>query len=368
MGSLRKMASIQRIVDVSPIDGADRLESVTVEAWRCVVGKGRFHVGDDVVYFEVDTFMPLSNDAFSFLSTGTKDMMVGGKVVKGHVIRTMKLRGSLSQGLVMHQEELGLDPSSHSVGDDVTSEIGVCEYEPIDIAQGTMGGFDSSVAPITDAMRLQSCPEAWDVLRKVRTRASVKVDGTSSTFVHDPRTDTFRVFGHKHELDQSQGMGNEMLRCAESQGIKDFCDRNPGITVQCEFVGPKVNSNRLCLDSHRLFVFAVWNMLDGRAKVPFDDGGVCGPGYDVLRESQCPVLDVRLSDFDTIDDAMEWASTLRGNVTEGRLDEGCVFHIMGRGDVPEHDWEATRKWLTDVIGDPLEVKALNNRYLLRERC
>lgn len=62
----RKLASIQRIYKIEPIEGADRIELAYVLGWQCVVNKGQFNVGDLAVYFEIDSFLPIRPD-FEFL-------------------------------------------------------------------------------------------------------------------------------------------------------------------------------------------------------------------------------------------------------------------------------------------------------------
>lgn len=39
----RKLASVQTISDIQPIEGADRIEVVSVLGWKCVAKKGEFH-------------------------------------------------------------------------------------------------------------------------------------------------------------------------------------------------------------------------------------------------------------------------------------------------------------------------------------
>ena len=66
---MRKLASIQRIWNIEPIEGADRIELAHVLGWQCVVDKGQFKPMDLAVYFEVDSFLPVRPE-FEFLSAG----------------------------------------------------------------------------------------------------------------------------------------------------------------------------------------------------------------------------------------------------------------------------------------------------------
>ena len=56
---MRKLASIQKIWDVVPIENADAIELVKVLGWQCVAKKGEFNKGDLCIYFEIDSFLPV---------------------------------------------------------------------------------------------------------------------------------------------------------------------------------------------------------------------------------------------------------------------------------------------------------------------
>ena len=62
----RKLASIQEIIKIEPIEGADRIELAYVLGWQCVVNKGQFKPADRAVYFEIDSFLPI-RDEFEFM-------------------------------------------------------------------------------------------------------------------------------------------------------------------------------------------------------------------------------------------------------------------------------------------------------------
>lgn len=102
----RKLASIVEISKVSPIDGADRLEVAEMKGkgWKVVVQKGEFKVGDLACYFEIDAFLDPNDERYSFLKERCLRKFVsnGGNVLReGIKIKTIKLRGQISQGLLM---------------------------------------------------------------------------------------------------------------------------------------------------------------------------------------------------------------------------------------------------------------------------
>ena len=90
---MRSLASIQKIVSVEPIPGADSIEVATVLGWHCVVKKGDFVTGDLCVYFEIDSLLP-QIEQFDFLrSRGTSKIEDG---TTGYKVRTIRLRRQLS--------------------------------------------------------------------------------------------------------------------------------------------------------------------------------------------------------------------------------------------------------------------------------
>ena len=95
---MRHLASIQRIWDVQPIDGADRLELARVLGWACVVNKGQFKKGDLGVYFEIDSFLPVRPEYEFLRASSYKKTDIMGE---GFLIKTRKIKGVLSQGLLL---------------------------------------------------------------------------------------------------------------------------------------------------------------------------------------------------------------------------------------------------------------------------
>ena len=118
----RKLASIQKIVDIQPIEGADKIERLTVLGWHIVANKAENHkVGDLVAYIEPDSQVP-AIPMFEFL----KD--------RKYIVKTIKLRKQISQGLVIPLREIEknfeIDVSKFKEGDDITDLLGIKKYDP----------------------------------------------------------------------------------------------------------------------------------------------------------------------------------------------------------------------------------------------
>lgn len=118
----RKLASIQKIVNIEPIEGADKIEKLTVLGWHIVASKTENHkVGDLIVYIEPDSQVP-TIPMFDFL----KD--------KKYIVKTIKLRKQISQGLVIPlreiEENFNINISKFKEGDDITNLLGIKKYDP----------------------------------------------------------------------------------------------------------------------------------------------------------------------------------------------------------------------------------------------
>ena len=113
---MRKLASIQTIDDIRPIEGKDRIVLARVEGWNVIVTKD-FNVGDKVVYIEIDSVLP-EKPEFEFLRP------------KKFRIKTMKMGNAISQGICFPLSILPERKEPYEIGEDVTDLIGVKQYEP----------------------------------------------------------------------------------------------------------------------------------------------------------------------------------------------------------------------------------------------
>ena len=163
----RKLVSIRTIANIEPIPNADAIEVAVVDGWKVVTKKNEFKPGDLCVYFEIDSFLPDGVPAWQFLVDKSARMFEG---VKGHKLRSIKLRGVVSQGLVLpidfaverfegsefdEGQELG---EFFAVGSDISEFLGVKKWEaalPAELVGQAQGLFPSFIRK-TDQERCQN--------------------------------------------------------------------------------------------------------------------------------------------------------------------------------------------------------------------
>ena len=158
----RMMAWIAKIDEVQKHPNADSLDICTVGGWKCVTKLGEFKQNDLAVYVSIDSWIP--TELAPFLSKGTEPREYNG--VKGERLRTVKLRGQLSQGLLLPCEVIPDDGCRETVGPDVTELLGIQKWEapvPAQLAGQVKGNFPTAV-PKTDQERVQNLKKevlAW---------------------------------------------------------------------------------------------------------------------------------------------------------------------------------------------------------------
>lgn len=166
----RKLASIQTITSLKPIEGADSIEVAQILGWHVVVKKGDFQVNDQVVYCEIDSIMP-DRPEFEFLKP------------RGMRVRTIRLKGQISQGICFPLSIL--PPDFEPVEDtDCTDVLEVLKYEvPIPAnLRGTIKGNFPSFIPKTDETRIQVLQPLLDKYKDTYCYITEKLDGSSATF------------------------------------------------------------------------------------------------------------------------------------------------------------------------------------------
>jgi RNA ligase (TIGR02306 family) len=235
----------------------------TVKGWKVVVKVNEYKVGDLAVYYEIDSFLPI-RPQFEFLRKSSFKRMGSSE---GFRLKTIRLRGQISQGLLTPIPDGILDPKE---GDDLTEALDIVKYEPPIPAQlaGKIKGTFPSFIPKTDEIRIQNF-ESEVGFSPIGERAYVteKLDGTSFTCYFN--NGVFGVCGRNWEL--SETSDNSLWRMANVLQLKEKMTKHgKNIALQGELIGAGINGNLYGLSDHKLFFFTGYDIDKGR-RMFFDE-------------------------------------------------------------------------------------------------
>lgn len=288
---MRKLATIRKIKELRPIPGADRIEVAVIDGWECIVSKeDGFKVGDLVVYIEIDSVLP-DKPEFEFM-----------RKYKFRV-KTIKLRGQVSQGLALPISILGTNP--YCEGADVTETLGIKKYDPESAQEKvwwqklavqsrvefpwwlkpfkrigfirrwwinkhrTVADFPDFIKK-TDEERIQNMPILFDQIKNGQIPLSVteKMDGTSATyFLKDGKfgvcsrnkwlikedDSPYWQVEHKYEIEQ-------ILRCIAGD--------HKLVVLQGEIIGNGIQKNKYHLSG---FMFMPFNLIFDGVRCNYKD-------------------------------------------------------------------------------------------------
>lgn len=331
----RKLVSIQTVESIAPIDGADQIVAARVMGWNVVVKKGEFRPGDPCVFFEIDSVLPAGAPWAEFLRP------------HGFRVRTLKLRGVLSQGLALPVSILGGEQPPPGI--DLRDRLGVTKYEPtLPDTREVAGPFPAEV-PKTDEIRLQSALGVLEELRGHAFYVSTKCDGTSATFFRPLGEGALVVCSRNWALSPGP---NPLWRIAEEHRLAELLP--PGMAVQGELCGPGIQKNRLGLAKNELRVFSVYDARPGAGRflghrdfVAFcaEHGLTTVPIEEVVEGEQARRFEHSLEG---------WLERARGFYagTKNRK-EGIVIRPLE--ELP-----------SATLGGRLSFKVINNDYLLKD--
>ena len=335
----RKLASVQIIKNLEPIEGRDRILLATVEGWKVIVGKDDFKVGDKCVYIEIDSVLP---DRPEFEQARKRSNRV----------RTMKMAGVYSQGIVYPITILPNMVDNHTVsynqykeGDDVTAILGITKYDEyageekvvvsnskkkynkfqmlwykfFGLPQRKKGGFSTLVSK-TDEVRIQNVPEALEC--KDPVVVTEKCDGMSCTMTleHTFFRDKFNVYSRNLLVRKDN---SAYWRAAEMYDMEDrmglMLEENGGkwIAIQGEVVGPAIQKNPYNLKDIDFFIF---NIIDEEGRWDTEKMVEWCYRYGL---TSVPVVDFNYKLPNTVDGMLQYA-TDKSLINPNVLREGVV--------------------------------------------
>lgn len=275
---MRKLATIRKISAIRPIPGADRIVVAQIDGWECVVKKDEFSVGEMIVYIEVDSILP-ERPEFEFMRE------------RKFRVRTIRLRGQISQGLVL---PLSVLPCGATLpeGEDVTEMLGIKKYDPQgaqeeELAQPaaeeknplkrfllrfgwyrTLSGADDEDTSFpkwiakTDEDRIQNCVRLFHRCRdeKLPLIATEKVDGQSATYYLERKGwGRYRFGVCSRNLRLPQSNNTSYWRIANQYEIEKVLRKVIGkhrfVVLQGEIIGRNIQKNKYKVDGYDFHAF-----------------------------------------------------------------------------------------------------------------
>jgi RNA ligase (TIGR02306 family) len=334
----RKLATIRKISEIRPIPNADALELAIVDGWRAVVKKGEYEAGDLVVYCEIDSFLPIKPE-YEFLRKSCYRKMTDG--TEGFRIKTIKLRGQLSQGLVL---PLPYD-SNRDIGQDVTEELGITKFEVTLGCNKAGSGMGRSIAkgnfpffvPKTDEERIQNLKSYLPILQQRSWTVTEKLDGTSFT--------TFNYNGEfgvcSRNLQLLEDESSIYWKVAKQYNLQDLLE-STDLAIQGEILAPGIQDNKYKLEQPELYVFNVYDISKGEyLDVTKAQLWAAKVGLKFV-----PVLNSIISLPDTIEEILADAED-KSQLNDTTEREGLVY-------------------VTDDGDRRMSFKVISNKFLLKE--
>jgi RNA ligase (TIGR02306 family) len=252
---MRKLATIKVIEAIHPIEGADAIEVAQIGGWKVVVKKNEYQPGDHAIYCEIDSWIP--HELAPFLSKGREPREYNG--VKGERLTTVKLRGQISQGLLLPLTDDIL--SKITVCDDISPLLNIQKWEapiPAQLAGEVRGMFPRFI-PKTDEERIQNltaeikdwndCYLSWEITEKL--------DGSSMTvYVFQ---DDCGVCSRNLNLKETEG--NTLWKIARSeQLIEKIKSTGKNLALQGELIGEGIQGNPYKIKGHQFRVFKIYDI------------------------------------------------------------------------------------------------------------
>ena len=345
---MRKLATIQTIKEILPIEGADAIEIAVVNGWSVVVAKNANHkVGDKVIYCEIDSFLPTEPE-FEFLRKSSYKKLSDG--TEGFRLRTIKLRGQISQGLIISlsnakqivQRNLNIDDPDWTEGENVSEKLGIIKYEPPVPAslEGIAKGLFPSFIPKTDEERIQNLSETYFTFKEnpVSYYATEKLDGSSATYYY--RNGEFGVCSRNLELIETDD--NTFWKVARILDLENkMKSLNFHASLQGELVGEGIQGNPYKILGQKVFFFNVYNIDEGHY-LDFD-------GFTEiiasLKLSTVPILETNFKLPDTIEEILSYSEN-KSSLNKSFDREGVVIRSVDR---------------------KVSFKAISNMFLLNEK-
>lgn len=322
-----KLASLETITEILPIEGADRIVLARVQGWQSVIKKDEYNVGDQVIFVPIDTVLPPAvwNEFLWDKNDPTKPIRV----------KTVKLRGTISQGLIFPKTLISAQEVWDHMDDpdedtSIAGLLGITKYEkpvPAQLRGQMKGNFPTHLISKTDEDNLKSNIAVLNELCEADyVEATLKIDGTSATFVKE-FDGTFRVCSRNLELKDTEE--NVYWQMARKYKVEESL--RPGTCIQGEIAGPGIQGNPAGFQEVKLYIF---NVIDLKSGQPLSRNNWSEP-FNVEFEQTLPIVpEIKRWNKEefaslTIDDLQTFVNTI--NYPNNKPAEGLVFRGFKEG-------------------------------------
>lgn len=339
--SKRKLASIQVVSDVTSHPNADRLNISTILGWKVITTKEEAKVGDKIIYVEIDGMLPNSMNG---MPPAVKTRLDKQKDDSFYHVKTIKIRGYISQGLIVPIVGELKHMQGYPIGTNVTGELGIFKYEAPSFdtdLEPSHKKFPSHLVPKTDETRIQSVPELLSMISNQPYYITVKCDGTSGTFLIDPINQELTCCSRNliRTKPSIPNRSHPYWYVANKLGLEDKLRSKPYLAIQGEVCGPSVQKNKLNLKDLELLVFNIVDMRDRRSLTFLELVETCKE----LKLTMVPIVESGDSyKIGSIDDLLKLSEGKYAGSKQQR--EGIVIRLQDQS---------------------VSFKVINNKYLLK---
>ena len=388
----RKLVTVRKVAEIQAIPGADNIELAIVDGWQCVVKKGEFQPGQLGLYFEIDSAIPVSDNRFYFLDVKKKF-----KDQDVFVLKTKKLRGQISQGLLLPLSQFPelfiqkilfglltfeIDPEVLlRAGHSFDKQLGIEKYEKEEIVKepdwtkswlnilpkswktwifnkiyrkirkGKLASTFPRFIPRTDEDRVQN---VWQQVSKDKTKkyeVSIKLDGSSMTFWY--YDDKFGFASRNQKLGIGDGSRWEqvVLKYKLADNFSKFCQSlSRNLAFQGEMVDPDIQGNFENCEELEFYLFNIFDIDTQKYLTPekrFEIFNKYNSEFPDQQLTHVPIFDKEkdLSAFDDIKEILE-DSDGPGMNPKTKFREGKVYK---------------------ALDGSLSFKVISNSYLLKRK-
>ena len=336
---MRKLATVRTIDAVKPIEGADSICAYIVGGWQVVDSIGKYSAGAKVIYIEPDSWIP--HDLAPFLSKGKEPREYKG--VKGEKLRSIKLRKTLSQGLLLPIAQcISVCGCTSSLvqGQDVSEWLNIQLWEreiPAQLAGLAKGNFPSFIRK-TDQERIQNLTKEYEQFKHHPMEVTEKLEGSSLTAFFN--NGEFGVCSRNLELKETEE--NTFWKAANKYCLRENMQNlDLNIAVQGELIGVGIQGNIYNIADYDFYVYDVFD-IDKQEYISAEDRYAI---VESLGLKHVPILGHNWHYTTTVQELLEMAD--------------------GKSELnPKQDREGV---VLKAMDGSFSFECISNRYLLAEK-